>query len=67
MDHFRSTKSLEFTFGVVHEGRHGLRVEGSQEICDDSTKAFVIKSMTMGGRGSKTVPNYVTSFINDLL
>ncbi len=35
---------------------------GGQEICDDSAKALIVKSVTMG-EGSKIVYNFVKSFI----
>ena len=40
--------------------------EGGQGLCNDSTKALVIKCMTMGRGGSKIVQNCVTSLLNDL-
>ncbi len=36
-----------------------------QEFCDNSTKASVIKSLTIGGRGVKNVQNCATSFKDD--
>ena len=36
---------------------------GGRGLCDDSTKALVIKRETMGGGGSKIVQNCVTSFM----
>ncbi len=39
--------------GVVHKWRHGLKGRGYQGFCDDSTKALVIKSATMGEGVSK--------------
>ncbi len=38
---------------------------GSQGILDNSTNAFVVKSVTMGGVGSKHVQNCMTSFMDD--
>ncbi len=37
--------------GVVHIWRHGLK--GYQGFCDNSTKALVLKCVTMGDRGVK--------------
>ena len=53
--------------GVVHKRRHGLRGGGGKGFFDDSTKALVIKPVTMGGGGSKIFQNCVTSFIDDPL
>jgi hypothetical protein len=54
--------------GVVHKWRHGLRARGGQGFCDNSTKAIVLKSVTIwGGGGSKNVKNCVTSFMDDPL
>ena len=40
---------------------------GSQVFCNDSTKASLLKSVTIKGlRGSKIVQNCVTSFMDDL-
>ena len=46
-----------------------ITVLGGQWFCDVSTKAFVIKSVTMGGGGcaSKIVQNWVTSLMDDPL
>jgi hypothetical protein len=45
--------------------------ERDQEICDNRTRASVIKSPTMGGTGVKNVQNCmtlnVTSFMDDSL
>ena len=39
--------------------------KGYQGFCDDSTKALVLKSITMEGEGvSKIIINYVTSFMD---
>ena len=38
---------------------------GGQVFCDDSTKALVIKCVTMGEWVSKIVRNCVTSFMDD--
>ncbi len=55
---------LTFNYGVVNIWRHCLRGRG-HGFCDSSTKASVIKSVTMGGGGSKNVQNCVTSFMDD--
>ena len=39
--------------GVVHKVRHGLSGGGGQRFCDTSTKALVIKRVTVGGRGRR--------------
>ncbi len=51
------TLFLDFVIrlGVVHKWCHGPRGERGQGFYDNSTKAFVIKSVTMGGGGSKNV------------
>ena len=38
---------------------------GGQRFCDGSSKAFVIKSVTMGERVSKIFQNCMTSFMDD--
>ena len=38
---------------------------GYQGFCDDSTKALVIKRVTMRGGGSIIVQNGMTSFVDD--
>ncbi len=38
---------------------------GGQRFCDNSTKVSVIKSVTMGGEGSKNDRNCVRSFMDD--
>ena len=40
---------------------------GDQGFCDNSTRALVIKRMTMGGGGSKIVQNCVMSSMDDPL
>ncbi len=48
------TISLAFkSLGVVHNIRHGFRGEGCQGFCDNSTKALVMKNLTMGEWVSK--------------
>ena len=42
-----------YAFGVVHKWRHGLKGGGGQIFCNGSTKAFVLKRVTMGGKGVK--------------
>jgi hypothetical protein len=38
---------------------------GYQGFCDNSIKALVLKSVTMGGGVSKIIKYYVTSFMDD--
>ena len=45
----------EISLRVIHKWRHGLRGGGGQGFCDDSTKALVIQSVTMGGGDVKIV------------
>ncbi len=42
-----------------------LRGRGYQGLCDNSTIALVIKSVTMGGEGVKNYHYCVTSFMGD--
>ena len=43
----------------------GLGGRGPKGFCEDSTKAIVLKSVTMGGGVSKNFKNGVTSFMDD--
>ena len=52
------------TYEVIHKWCHGLRGRG-QRCCDNSTKALVIKSVTIWGRGSNIAQNWVTPFMNE--
>ncbi len=45
---YSTSSSFGFDLGFAHKWRHGLREEGHQGFCDDSTKPLLIKSMTMG-------------------
>ncbi len=64
---FPSLFIATLSLGVVHKWRHGLRGEGVSRFCDDSVKALVIKSVTMGGGGVKIIKYCVTSFMDDPL
>jgi hypothetical protein len=50
--------------GVVHNWRPGRKGGGGQGFCVNSTKVSVIKSVTMGGGGSKNFQNCMTSFMD---
>ena len=39
---------------------------GGQGFCDDSTRALVMKSVTMGEKGLNIFQNCVTSFMDDV-
>ena len=55
----RGLRLGSFTNDVTVLGGRG------QGLCDGSSNALVIISVTMGRGGSKIVPNCVTSFIDD--
>jgi hypothetical protein len=55
--------SFTYTLGVVHKWRHGIKGEkGCQGFCDNSTKALVMKCVSMGDGVSNTNQICVTIY-----
>ena len=60
---------LKFTISATNSqarSKNDVTDGGDKGFSNDSTKALVIKRVTMG-EGSKIIRNCVTSFVNDLL